>query len=203
MSECDGKTALVTDGSRGVGKATAIALARAGAQVLIHYDFEAAQAAQVVSEIRSFGGKADTVSVSISSPDGPQDLAHRTRAIVGDRLDILVLNCTSCNEAPLEAMTVQELDSQLTTNVRAPMFVVQQLLPILSNGSSIVFTHAAPPKRDDTPAHAVTKGAIQALVPHLASVLAPRGIRVNEVATSAIGRRRHSDALLAALRSSR
>lgn len=182
MSSCEGKTALVTEGSRGIGRATAIALAKAGAQVLVHYQRGAARAAQVVSEIRGFGGRADTIGAAISSADGPQDLARRTRAIMGDRLDILVLSCTSLEETPLAAVTVESFDSQFTNNVRAPLFLIQQLLPILGAGSSVVFTLASPSKDRDTPAHITTRGAIEALVPHLASALAARGVRVNALA---------------------
>ena len=182
MSGCEGKTALVTEGSQGIGKATAIALAKAGAQVLVHYERGASKADQVVSKIRGFGGKADTISAAISSADGPHDLARRTRMIVGDRLDILVLNCTSLEETPLATVTVENFDVQFTNNVRAPLFLIQQLLPILGSGSCVVFTLASPSKERDAPAYITSRGAIEALVTHLASALAARGIRVNALA---------------------
>ena len=181
MSRCDGKTALVTDGSRGVGKAAAMALAAAGAQVLVHYYRGAAQAGQVVNEIRALGGKAETIGASLNSREGPHDLARKTRAIIGDRLDILVLNCTPPREAPLEGVTVEHFDAQLTNNIRAPLFVIQQMLAILGVGSSIVFTLAASSSEGDALASITSQGAIQALVPYLASTLATRGIRVNAV----------------------
>jgi len=182
MSSCEGKTALVTDGSRGIGKATAIALAKAGAQVLVHYHRGAAQAGQVVSEIRGFGGRADTIGAAMSSADGPHELARRTRAIMGDRLDILVLNCACLEETPLATVTVENFDSQFTNNVRAPLFLIQQLLPILGAGSSVVFTLASSSTERDAPACITTRGAIEALAAHLASTLAARGVRVNALA---------------------
>jgi NAD(P)-dependent dehydrogenase (short-subunit alcohol dehydrogenase family) len=182
MSSCEGKTALVTDGSRGIGRAAAIALAKAGAQVLVHYHRGASKADQVVSEIRAFGGRADTIGAAISSADGPHDLARRTRAIMGDRLDILVLSCSSLEETPLATVSVENFDSQFTNNVRAPLFLIQQLLPILGSGSSVVFTLASPSNERDVPAYITSRGALEALVPHLASALAARGVRVNALA---------------------
>jgi NAD(P)-dependent dehydrogenase (short-subunit alcohol dehydrogenase family) len=158
-----------------------MALAAAGAQVLVHYYRGAAQAGQVVNEIRALGGKAETIGASLNSPEGPHDLARKTRAIVGDRLDILVLNCTSLKEPPLEGVAVEHFDAQLTNNVRAPLFVIQQVLPILGAGSSVVFTLATPSNDGDALAYVTSQGAIQALVPHLAAALVTRGIRVNAV----------------------
>ena len=92
MSSLSGKTALVTGASRGIGRASAIALARMGAQVLVHYSTGEGEARAVVAEIGKAGGRADTVSADLSAPDGAHKLAKQVRAIVGDRLDILVAN---------------------------------------------------------------------------------------------------------------
>src|SRR5437868_10258327 len=92
MSDLSGKTALVTGASRGIGRASALALAKAGAQVIVHYGRGAKEAEAVVAEIRNAGGRADMVAADLAAPDGAQTLAKRVRGIVGDRLDILVLN---------------------------------------------------------------------------------------------------------------
>ena len=92
MSSLSGKTALVTGASRGIGRASAIALARMGAQVLVHYGTGEGEARAVVAEISKAGGRAGAVSADFSAPDGAHKLAKQVRAIVGDRLDILVAN---------------------------------------------------------------------------------------------------------------
>src|SRR5712675_673865 len=92
MSNLSGKTALVTGASRGIGRASALALAQAGAQVLIHYSTGEKEAVAVVAEIRKNGRKAERITADLRAPDGPHALAERVRAIIGDRLDILVAN---------------------------------------------------------------------------------------------------------------
>src|ERR1700726_3899231 len=92
MSELSGKTALVTGASRGMGRASAMALAQAGAQVLVHYGNSEKEADAVVAEIRKGGGRAEKVGADLRQADGPHSLARQVRTIVGDRLDILVAN---------------------------------------------------------------------------------------------------------------
>src|ERR1700693_836519 len=92
MVNLSGKTALVTGASRGIGRASALALAQAGAQVLVHYSSSEKEVVAVVAEIRKAGGKAEKVGADLRKPDGAHTLVKRVRAIVGDRLDILVAN---------------------------------------------------------------------------------------------------------------
>src|ERR1700681_655767 len=138
MAILAGKTALVTGASRGIGRASALALAAAGAQVLVHYGRGAKEADGVVAEIRKAGGRADAVAADLAAADGPRKLAKLTRNIVGDRLDILVANAGISKSATIEDTTIEDFDRLFAVNVRAPFFLVQQLLPILSKGSSIV-----------------------------------------------------------------
>lgn len=184
MGNLSGKTALVTGGSRGIGRAAALALAHAGAQVVVHYGSARESAEDVVSQIRAAGGRAEAVSADMAKPHGPHQLAKHVRAIIGDRLDILVANAGVSRPGAIEKTTVQEFDELFAVNVRAPFFLVQQLLPILSDGSSIVFTSslAARASVGALSAYAATKGAIDTMVTHFASALGPRGIRVNAVA---------------------
>lgn len=188
MTPCNGKTALVTGASRGIGRAAALALAKAGAQVLVHYGKGAAEAQAVVEEIRAAGGRAEAVGADLALPDGPHQLAARVRAIVGERLDILVANAGISRAATIEETTLDDFDGQFAVNVRAPFFLVQQVLPILKDGSSIIFTSslAAHAAVGNLSAYAATKGAIDTLVKHLAFILGPRGIRVNAVAPGVV-----------------
>jgi len=188
MTSSNGKTALVTGASRGIGRAAAIALAAAGARTLVHYGRGADEAQAVVDEIRAVGGHAEAVGADLADPQGPHDLAEKVRAIVGDRLDILVANAGISRAATIEDSTIADFDAQFAVNVRAPFFLVQQLLPILGAGSSIVFTSslAARAAVGNLSAYAATKGAIDTIVVHFAALLGPRGIRVNAVAPGVV-----------------
>jgi NAD(P)-dependent dehydrogenase (short-subunit alcohol dehydrogenase family) len=188
MLNLTGKTALVTGASRGMGRASALALAAAGAQVLVHYGRGAKEADRVVAEIRKAGSRADAIATDLAAADGPEKLARQTRSIVGDRLDILVANAGVSKTATIEDTMVEDFDKLFAVNVRAPFFLVQQLLPIMCEGSSIVFLSslAAHAVIGTSPAYAATKGAIDTLVKHFASLLGARGIRVNAVAPGVV-----------------
>jgi len=183
-----GKTALVTGASRGIGRASALALARAGAQVLVHYGSGEKEAIAVVDEIRGAGGKAEKVAADLHSPTGPHDLAQRVRNIIGGRLDVLVANAGVSKASSIEDTTVEDFDHLFAVNVRAPFFLVQQLLPALCEGSSIVLVSslAARASVGTLSAYAASKGAIDTLVKHFATVLGERGIRVNAVAPGVV-----------------
>src|ERR1700723_1796517 len=138
MTTLQDKTALVTGASRGIGRATAATLARAGAHVLVHYGRSAQEAESLVSEIQAKGGRAEAISADLGTPNGAALLAKQVRAIVGDRLDVLVLNAGISKAARLADYAVEDFDNLFATNVRSPFFLVQQLLPILGDGSNIV-----------------------------------------------------------------
>jgi NAD(P)-dependent dehydrogenase (short-subunit alcohol dehydrogenase family) len=188
MSNLSGKTALVTGASRGIGRASALALAKAGAQVLAHYSSSAKEAEAVVAEIRQAGGRAEKVAADLRAPNGPHELAKLVRGIVGSRLDILVANAGIAKAASIEDTTVEDFDAVFAVNVRAPYFLVQQLLPVMGKGGSIVFVSslAARASVGTLSAYAATKGAIVTLVTHFASALGERGIRVNAVAPGVV-----------------
>jgi 3-oxoacyl-[acyl-carrier protein] reductase len=188
MLNLAGKTALVTGASRGIGRASAVALAEAGAQVLVHYGRGAKEADDVVCEIRNAGGHADAIAVDLAAADGPHKLAKQVRTIVGDRLDIFVANAGVSKAVGVEETTVEDFNALFAVNVRAPFFLVQQLLPIMHEGSSIVLVSslAAHAVVGTLPAYAASKGAIDTLVKHFAAALGQRGIRVNAVAPGVV-----------------
>ncbi len=122
-------------------------------------------------------------------------LAKEVRSIVGERLDVLVSNAGISKVATIKDHTVEDFDNLFATNVRSPFFLVQQLLPVLGEGSTIVVisslgARAVVGKPDlDTPsllAYTATKGALETLVKNWAAILGPRGIRVNAVAPGVI-----------------
>jgi NAD(P)-dependent dehydrogenase (short-subunit alcohol dehydrogenase family) len=197
MNLLRGKTALVTGASRGIGRATALALAECGASVFVHYRSAADQANAVVAEIRDAGGDAHAISSDLTARNGPATLAERVREILGHgRLDIVVLNAGMSKAAPIETQTVEDFDSLFSINVRSPFFILQQLLTLLAEGSSIILVSSlvsravpgSPGQRGAPflPAYAATKGGVDSLARHLAAILGPRGIRVNAVAPGVI-----------------
>src|SRR5467141_5031037 len=132
------KTALVTGASRGIGRATAAVLARAGAHVLVHYGRSAREAESLVSEIQTEGGSANAISADLGTPNGAALLAKQVLSIVGDRLDVFVVNAGISKAARIADYTVEDFDNLSATNVRSPFFLVQQLLPTLGDRSNIV-----------------------------------------------------------------
>jgi len=191
-----GKTALVTGASRGIGRATALALAAAGAKVLVHYARAVQEADAVVATIRSNGGHAEALGADLSAPSGPETLAAEVKALLaGSRLDILVLNASVSKAAPLAAYTAPDIDALFATNVRGPFLLVQQLVPLLGEGSNIVVVTSAVARmvvgkpgveNPSILAYASTKGALETLVKNWAAMLGPQGIRVNAVAPGII-----------------
>jgi len=195
ISSLRNKTALVTGASRGIGRATASALAEAGAHVLVHYGRSVQDAESLVADIRSKEGRADAIRADLGTPEGAPLLAKEVRAIVGERLDVVVSNAGVSKSATIRDHTVEDFDNLFATNVRSPFFLVQQLLPVLGEGSNIIVissigAHAVVGKPGlDNPsilAYASTKGALETLVRNWAAILGPRGIRVNAVAPGVI-----------------
>jgi NAD(P)-dependent dehydrogenase (short-subunit alcohol dehydrogenase family) len=190
------KTALITGASRGIGRATALALAGEGTRVLVHYGNSAPEARSVVDEIRAGGGKAEALQADLGTPDGPLKLARQVGAIIRERLDILVLNAGIAKAAAFEDHTIEDFDKLFATNVRSPFFLVQQLLSLLGEGSSVILVSSLAARfaagnpgqagAPSLPAYAATKGALDTLVKHWAFALGPRGIRVNAVAPGVI-----------------
>src|SRR3977135_3615370 len=195
MAALEGKTALVTGASRGIGRATASPLAENGAHVLVHYGRSVQDAESLVADIRSKEGRADAIQADLGTPEVATLLAKEVRSIVGEQLDVLVLNAGISKAATIKDHTVEDFDNLFATNVRSPFFLVQQLLPVLSEGSNIIVissigAHAVVGKPGlDNPsilAYASTKGALETLVKNWAAILGTGGIRVNAVAPGVI-----------------
>lgn len=183
-----GKTALVTGSSRGIGKGIALRLAADGAFVIVHYGRNAKAAEEVVQTISQQGGRAVAVGANLHSMAGIQQLVNTTREIVQterreNRLDILVNNAGIGTSSAMEETSEAEFDELFAVNVKAPFFIVQQLLPIFPEGGRIIHissgvTRIAFPH---IMAYNLTKGAINTFTLHLAQMLGPRGITVNTI----------------------
>jgi 3-oxoacyl-[acyl-carrier protein] reductase len=196
MASLTNKTALITGASRGIGRATASALAEAGAHVLVHYGRSAQDAESLVADIRSKGRRADAIKADLGTPDGATLLARgEVRSIVAKRLDVLVLNAGISKAARITDYTVEDFDNLFAINARSPFFLVQQLLPVLGEGSNIIVISSAVARtvvgkpgleNPSILAYASTKGALETLVRNWAAILGPHGIRVNAVAPGVI-----------------
>jgi 3-oxoacyl-[acyl-carrier protein] reductase len=195
MTTLENKTALVTGAPRGIGRASARALARAGAHVLVHYGRSAEEAESLVDAIRADGGRADAIAADLATADGAALLAEQVRSIVGPRLDVLVLNAGVSKSARIADYKPEDIDNLFATNVRGPFFLVQQLLPVLGEGSNIIAITSAVARtvvgkpgveNPSILAYASTKGAMETLVKNWAAILGPSGIRVNAIAPGVI-----------------
>jgi NAD(P)-dependent dehydrogenase (short-subunit alcohol dehydrogenase family) len=156
--------------------------------VLVHYSSNEAAADSTVAAIVESGGHAQKIAANLRTADGPHTLARRVRAVVGGRLDVLVANAGIAKAASIEDTSVDDFDDLFAVNVRAPFFLVQQLLPTLCKGSSVVLLSslAARASVGELAAYAATKGAVDTLVRHFASALGERGVRVNAVAPGVV-----------------
>lgn len=183
-----GKTALVTGGSRGIGRAIALALGRRGAHVAVHYNAARDAADEVVSLIRDAGGRAWTLQADLASSDAAAILAEALRHTVqqhtsADGLDILVNNAGVGLRARLADVKPDDFDRVLQVNLKTPFFLIQHCLPFLRDGGRIVNissmgTRAAYPEMS---VYAPAKAGLEALTLLLASDLGARGITVNAV----------------------
>src|SRR3981081_299649 len=189
MATLQGKAALVTGASRGIGRATASALANAGAHVLVHYGRSTQDAESLVAGIRSKAGRANAIRADLGTPEGPTLLAKEVRSIVGERLDVLVSNAGISKVGTIKDHTAEDFDNLFATNVRSPFFLVQQLLPVLGEGSKIMLissigAHAVLGKPGlENPsilAYASTKGALETLVKNWDDIFGPRCTVVTE-----------------------
>jgi 3-oxoacyl-[acyl-carrier protein] reductase len=194
--ELKGKTALVTGGSRGIGRATALMLARHGAKLIVHFNNSAAQAREVILAIRAEGSDAESVQADLSTHAGTASLASSVAALTSGKLDILVANAGISKAGTLENHSEADFDLLFATNVKSPFFLVTGLLPSLTSRASVIFLSSIAghsflgnPGQEHVPTlpvYASTKGALDTLVKHLASMLGPKGIRVNAVAPGII-----------------
>jgi enoyl-[acyl-carrier protein] reductase III len=186
MIDLTGKTALVTGSSRGIGRATALRLAEAGADVVVNYVSSKSAAAEVAEQIRALGRRAVTVRADLAEREDIESLVDFVRQEFG-RLDILVSNAASGGFRELESTTDRHFDATMHTNVRALLLLVQAALPLLerpaperakvvalsSHGSHRALPHYA--------LIGASKAALEALVRHCALELGPRGINFNVV----------------------
>lgn len=202
MSKLQGKIALVTGASRGIGRGIALRLAEEGALVAVHYGKRQNQAEEVVRQIQNHGGSAFTVHADFHSLKGVTDLYDAMDEALynrtgENRFDILVNNAGIGQMVTIEDTTEQSFDEVMNINVKAPLFVIQQALPRLRdegriiNISSFVTKMALP----NVFAYSISKGAVNTLTSVLAQQLGKRLITVNAILPGFINTEMNADTL--------
>jgi 3-oxoacyl-[acyl-carrier protein] reductase len=177
----EGKIALVTGGSRGIGAGIAKRLAADGANVAITYTKGAdAAAAAVVKEIERAGGKAIAIQADATDAAAVNASVEKTAATFG-RIDILVNNAGTAIPKPFEETTLQEMDHMLNLNIRGAFVATQAALKHMKNGGRIIMIGSCVGERMMTPglvAYSATKGAIKMFTQGLSREVGARGITV-------------------------
>ena len=184
----EGKVALITGGDSGIGRAVAIAFAREGADLLISYLSEDADAEDTAALVRAAGRKVITVAGDITEEAHCQELVRRAVGELG-RLDILVNNAAfQRTYAAIGDIESEEWDRTLKTNIYAPFYLCKAAVPHMGPGSSIINTSSIQSKDPSANllAYATTKGAISNFTTGLSEMLGSKGIRVNAVAPGPI-----------------
>ncbi|AUY54137.1 SDR family oxidoreductase [Streptomyces sp. CB01881] len=192
MTELSGKTALVTGGSRGIGRAVALRLAADGALVAVHYGGNAGAAAETVARITEAGGRAFAVRARFGEAGAVRQLFEGLTAGLAEHgakgLDILVNNAGISSFSPIGQITEEEFAALLAVNVSTPFFVVQRALALLNDGGRIINMGSVASRFAVTAqiGYTVSKAALESMGPTLANELGGRGITVNTVAPGVV-----------------
>ncbi|NEW74616.1 SDR family NAD(P)-dependent oxidoreductase [Streptomyces rhizosphaericus] len=177
----DGKAALVTGGSRGIGEAVAIRLAEQGADVALTYHSQAERAADVVDRIKALGRRAWAVRADGVDAQAVRAAVEGTAAEFG-RLDILVNNAGVGALGPIAELSLEDVDRVLAVNVRAPFLLAQAATAHMADGGRIINIGSCMAERVAFPGgslYATSKTALTGLTKALARELGPRGITAN------------------------
>ena len=192
FSDPTAKIAIVTGGSRGLGRNTVLHLAKRGVRSIFTYHSNRAEADKVVAAVSEAGGTAVALPLDtgkVSSFDGfVQEVAKALKGMGTDRFDFLVNNAGTSHHAPFEQVTEEDFDSLYRVHFKGVFFLTQKLLPLLRDGGRIVnvssgLTRVSFP---GSSAYASMKGAVEVLTRYLAKELGPRRIAVNTVAPGAV-----------------
>lgn len=184
----NGKTALVTGGSRNIGRLTALELAEKGADVIVTYRSQSDAAAEVVTRIEAAGQRAEALQADFSDSAHVSALASQIQDTVtswqGSGLDILINNAGTLRVGGFDHITGDDLDAIYTTNFKSVVLLTQALLPHLNDGGRIVNLSSGLANSVFPPliAYGPMKAALQTMTLYWAQILGPRQITVNAVA---------------------
>jgi NAD(P)-dependent dehydrogenase (short-subunit alcohol dehydrogenase family) len=186
------KIALITGGSRGLGRNTVLSLAKRGVNSIFTYNSNRAEADKVVAAASETGAKAIALQLDtgkVSAFDPFVQSVHKALADLGaERFDYLVNNAGISHHAAFEKVTEEELDSLYNVHFKGVFFLTQKLLPLINDGGRIVTISSGTTRIifPGSATYASMKGAVEVLTRYLAKELAPRRIAVNTVAPGAI-----------------
>ncbi len=187
------RIALVTGGSRGLGKSTALHLARQGVDVILTYQAQAAAAQAVVADIEALGRKAVALQLDVAQSSSFAAFAEQVRVTLknhwsAERFDVLVNNAGTGAHASLMETTEAQFDALVNVHFKGTFFLTQKLLPLMADGGRIVNLSSGLARfaLPGYSAYASMKGAVETLTRYMAKELGPRGIAVNVVAPGAI-----------------
>lgn len=182
-----GKHALVVGGTRGIGRAIALQLARQGARVLANYVRDRVAAESLQKEALDGGWALQVLQADVTQPKGVDALIGAVEEQL-KTLSILVFAAATGVHHPVEKLTLRHFDWTFDLNVRAFFEVVRRLLPSLESGASVlaVSSEGATRAVEQYMLVGASKGALEAMVRHFAAELAPRGIRVNAIAPGTV-----------------
>jgi enoyl-[acyl-carrier protein] reductase III len=187
MFDLRGKTALITGGSRGIGRAIAIRLAASGADVVVNYVRHRRDAAETADEVEKLGRRCTLVKANVANSDDVQEMFSTISREFG-RLDILVSNAASGVLKPALELTERHWNWAMDINARALLTLVQQGLPLMVRGSRVMAVSSLGSVRaiENYTTVGASKAALESLVRHLAVELGPRGINVNTISAGAV-----------------
>jgi NAD(P)-dependent dehydrogenase (short-subunit alcohol dehydrogenase family) len=191
------KKVLVTGAGTGIGSGIALAFAKQGADVALHYSQSFEDAEAIVSRIAVAGGRAKAFMADFSRGEVLPRFAREVVAFLGG-VDVLVNNAGITLNRPIEKATIEQFDLLYSVNVRAPYFLTQALLPELLASRGAVVNLSSIHAFEGCTEHSIyagTRGAIVAFTRQLAIELAPRGVRVNAIAPGAVPVQNHARAI--------
>lgn len=193
MTNTTNKIALVTGGSRGLGKDMALQLAKKGFDVIITYQSKSESAQEVVNQIKSNGNKAFAIQLDVANANSfdqfVQTLSNTLKnEFQSETISALVNNAGVGTYATFAETTMEQFDSMVDIHLKGPYFLTQKLLPILQDGSSIVNVSSGLARfsYNGYAAYAIMKAGIESLSRYQAQELGARKIRVNTLAPGAI-----------------
>lgn len=187
----NGKIALVTGASRGIGAAIAQRLAADGAELVLHYGSGREEAEALAATLRDAGRKVHVLQADLSAVDGGQRLVAGLVALKLPRIDVLVNNAGVAVYADLAGTSADDFEKLVSVNMRSLFFVTQGVVPLMPNGGRVIHVGTAATRIafPGITAYSASKGFVDALTLQLAAELGPRGITVNAVAPGAIDTR--------------